>query len=63
LADIASSISKNGANILSANTETKGRKTVESFFAITVEDTEHLDRILSAIRKVKHIHEAIRIDH
>ena len=63
LADIASSISKNGANILSANTETRGRKTVESFFTITVEDTEHLDRILLAIRKVKHIHEAIRIDH
>ena len=63
LADIASTISKNGANILSANTETRGRKTVESFFIITVEDTEHLDRILSAIRKVKHIHEAIRIDH
>lgn len=63
LADIASSISKNGANILSANTETKGTKIVESFFIITVEDTNHLDRILSAIRKVKHIHEARRIDH
>ena len=63
LADIASTISKNGANILSANTETRGRKTVESFFTITIEDTEHLDRILSAIRKIKHIHEAIRIDH
>lgn len=63
LADIASNISKNGANILSASTETRGRKTVESFFTITIQDTEHLDRILSAIRKIKHIHEAIRIDH
>jgi GTP pyrophosphokinase len=63
LADIASTISKNGANILSANTETRERKTVEIFFTINVEDIEHLDRILSAIRKVKHIHEAIRIDH
>jgi len=63
LADIASTISKNGANILSANTETRERKTVEIFFTINVEDTEHLDRILSAIRKIKHIHEAIRIDH
>ena len=63
LADIASSISKSGANILSANTETRGRKIVESFFIITVKDTDHLDQILSGIRKVKHIHDVVRIDH
>jgi GTP diphosphokinase / guanosine-3',5'-bis(diphosphate) 3'-diphosphatase len=63
LADIASSISKNSANILSANTEARGKKIVEIFFTITVEDTEHLNRILSAVRKIKHIHDAIRIDH
>ena len=63
LADIASSISKSGANILSANTETRGRKIVESFFIITVKDTDHLDQILSGIRKVKRIHDAVRIDH
>lgn len=62
LADIASNISKNGANIISANTETMGKKVVESFFTITVEDTRHLNRVLSAIRKVKHIHEVMRID-
>ena len=28
-----------------------------------LEDTKHLNRILLAIRKVKHIHEARRIDH
>ena len=62
LADIASNISKNGANIISANTETMGKKVVESFFTITVEDTRHLNRVLSAIRKIKHIHEVMRID-
>jgi len=62
LADIASNISKNGANIISANTETMGKKVVESFFTITVEDTRHLNRVLSAIRKVKHIHKVMRID-
>ncbi len=62
LADIASNISKNGANILSANSETRGSKIVDSYFTIAVEDTEHLNRILSAIRKVKHIQEVRRID-
>jgi len=62
LADIASNISKNGANIISANTETREGKMVDSFFTIAVEGTEHLNRILSAIRKVKHIQEVRRID-
>jgi GTP pyrophosphokinase len=62
LADIAANISKNSANILSANTETRESKIVDSFFTIAVEDTEHLKRVLSAIRKIKHIQEVTRID-
>jgi guanosine-3',5'-bis(diphosphate) 3'-pyrophosphohydrolase len=62
LADITANISKNGANILSANTQTRESKIVDSFFTITVEDTDHLNRVLSSIRKVKHIQEVRRID-
>ena len=62
LADIAANISKNGANIISANTETRESKIVDSFFTITVNDTEHLNRVLADIRKVKHIQEVRRID-
>ena len=62
LADITSSISKNGANILSANTEIRESKIVDSYFTIAVENTEHLKRVLSAIRKIKHIQEVKRID-
>jgi GTP pyrophosphokinase len=62
LADIASNISKNGANIISASSEIRGSKIVESSFTIAVEGTEHLNRILSSIRKVKLIQEARRID-
>ncbi len=62
LADITSNISKNGANIVSANTETKESKIVDSYFTITVENTEHLKKVLSAIRKIKHIQEVKRID-
>jgi GTP pyrophosphokinase len=62
LADIAANISKNGANIISANTETRENKMVDSFFTITVEDTDQLNRILLSIKKIKHIQEVVRID-
>jgi guanosine-3',5'-bis(diphosphate) 3'-pyrophosphohydrolase len=62
LADIASTISKNGANIVSANTETRENKIVESFFTITVENTEQLRKVLSEIRKVKSIQEVRRTE-
>jgi guanosine-3',5'-bis(diphosphate) 3'-pyrophosphohydrolase len=62
LADITANISKNGANILSANTETRESKIVDSLFTIAVENTDHLNRVLSAIRKVKYIQDVRRID-
>ena len=62
LADITANISKNGANILSAHTETRHSKIVDSLFTIAVENTDHLNKVLSAIRKVKHIQDVRRID-
>jgi guanosine-3',5'-bis(diphosphate) 3'-pyrophosphohydrolase len=61
LADVVSSISKFGANILNASSETKETQMVESFFTISVEDKEHLEKILSAIKKVKHVQDAQRV--
>ncbi len=61
LADLAANISKNGANIMAANSETRGNNTVESRFTLAVRDTQHLDKVLAAIRKVKTITEARRI--
>ncbi len=61
LADIAEGISKNGSNILNASTETNDIQDVDSFFTISVENTEHLRRVLSTIKKVKHVHEVKRI--
>jgi len=55
LADVAATISKLGANILSANTKTDEDKTVEFLFTLAVEDTGHLRRVLSALKKVKHV--------
>jgi GTP pyrophosphokinase len=62
LADVASNISKNAANILSARTEANEDKTVTSLFTIAVEDTDHLHKVLSAIKKVKNVQEVKRIN-
>jgi len=61
LADIAEGISKNGSNILNATTETNNSRDVESYFTITVEGTDHLRKVLSTIKKVKHVQEVRRI--
>ena len=61
LADVVGNISKFGANILNASSETRDNKMVDSYFTIGVEDTNHLERILSAIRKVKLVQDVKRI--
>jgi GTP pyrophosphokinase len=61
LADVVGNISKFGANILNAKTETRENKMVDSFFTIGVEDTTHLDKIVSAVKKVKHVQEVKRV--
>lgn len=61
LADVAASISKNEANIINANSKTSENKTFEIFFTIAVEDTDHLERVLSDIKKVKLVQEVKRI--
>jgi GTP pyrophosphokinase len=61
LADLAANISKNEANILSVNTRTQDNKTVDSQFTLAVEGTEHLERVLTSIRKVKLVQAVKRI--
>ncbi|MBW1777238.1 MAG: bifunctional (p)ppGpp synthetase/guanosine-3',5'-bis(diphosphate) 3'-pyrophosphohydrolase, partial [Deltaproteobacteria bacterium] len=62
LADLAANISKNAANILSARSENRSDdETVTSFFTISVENTTHLDRVLADIRRIKNVHEVVRI--
>ena len=62
LADIASNISKNGANIIGANTVTRENKTVDSLFTLTVKDTDHLKKVLTDLKKVKLVVDAKRVD-
>ncbi|MFV9644624.1 MAG: RelA/SpoT family protein [Desulfobacterales bacterium] len=60
LADIAASISKHASNIVSARTETLENGVVETFFTIYVNDIDHLNTLLSEIKKVKLVHDASR---
>ncbi|MFC1857867.1 RelA/SpoT family protein [Thermodesulfobacteriota bacterium] len=61
LADLAANISKNESNILKVNTESRENKTVDSFFTIAVEDTDHLEKVLTDIKKIKHVQFVKRI--
>jgi GTP pyrophosphokinase len=62
LAEITASISKNSANIVQAHTETKENKMVDTFFTIAVEGTDHLNRVLTSIRKIKFVQDVKRLD-
>jgi guanosine-3',5'-bis(diphosphate) 3'-pyrophosphohydrolase len=62
LADIAANISKNGANILSANTITRENKIVDSFFTIAVGGTEHLKNVVSSLKKVRFVEDVKRLE-
>jgi GTP pyrophosphokinase len=61
LADVVGNISKFGANIVNARTETRDNKMVDSYFTIVVENTGHLEKIVSAIKKVKHVQDVRRV--
>ena len=61
LADVVGNISKFGANILNASSETRENRMVDSYFTIGVENTGHLERILSAVRKVKLVQDVKRV--
>lgn len=62
LADIAANISKNEANIQDVNTKTNSNKEVEILLTLSVDDTDHLDKVMSSLKKVKYVQEVKRID-
>lgn len=62
LADIAIAITKSGANIINSSTKTNDNGTAESFFTLTVKNTEHLHKLFSAIKKIKNIYDVNRMN-
>jgi GTP pyrophosphokinase len=61
LADVAASISKCGANILTAHSETNRDKIVSCYFMLTVENTGQLESVVSGLKNVKHVQEVRRL--
>jgi GTP pyrophosphokinase len=61
LADIASVISKQKSNILSAKTETQETGQSLFYFTLLVESTDQLRKIMTDIRKVKKVTDVKRI--
>jgi GTP pyrophosphokinase len=60
LADIANTINKCEANILTVHAETSDDKMVDGYFMISVENADHLNKILSALKKIKRIQSVSR---
>ena len=61
LADIATNITKSGANILSANTKTNDNQTVDSYFTLSVKSTEHLTRVVESLKHVRQVVDVKRL--
>jgi len=62
LAEITTMISKNGANILSANAEMQDNKSVIAKFTISVNNKDQLQKVISAVKKIKYVHGVERTD-
>ncbi|MBF0468720.1 MAG: bifunctional (p)ppGpp synthetase/guanosine-3',5'-bis(diphosphate) 3'-pyrophosphohydrolase [Desulfamplus sp.] len=61
LADFATTISKNGANINNAQSETSEYGNVRSYFTISVSSIDQLNKVMSELRKLKQVTEVKRI--
>ena len=61
LAEITTNISKNGANILTANTHIREDQMYDSQFTIAVQDKDHLRRVMSSLKKLKFVQSVVRV--
>lgn len=61
LADVTGYISKNGANIISAQSKVRDNRMVDTHFTLSVKNKKHLNKVMMDIKKVKRILEVKRI--
>ncbi|MBF0099554.1 MAG: bifunctional (p)ppGpp synthetase/guanosine-3',5'-bis(diphosphate) 3'-pyrophosphohydrolase [Desulfobacterales bacterium] len=62
LSDITSTITKNKINIIDVNSRLNDYHMVDCVITLSVSDTEQLNKIISAIRKVKYVKHVRRIE-
>ena len=58
---MAAAISKNDANILSLNTETRDDQTVDSVLTLGIKSTAHLGKVLTDLKKLKYVQSVKRL--
>ncbi|MFO7750056.1 MAG: bifunctional (p)ppGpp synthetase/guanosine-3',5'-bis(diphosphate) 3'-pyrophosphohydrolase [Desulfobacteraceae bacterium] len=61
LADVTSTISKNGANIMNAQVETTDYGTIQSYFTLSIESSEKLRKLMAEVKKVNQVKDVKRI--
>jgi len=61
LADITANISKNEANILDVNTKMIDNNGIEILLTLSVDNTHHLEKVLTSLKKVKYVQKVKRI--
>ncbi len=61
LADITANISKNEANILDVNTKMIDNNGIEILLTLSVDNTHHLEKVLTSLKKVKYVQKVNRI--
>lgn len=62
LADLTATISQHDANIVDVRSSIHDNKIVDSNFILSVTDTEHLTRVMNALRQVKGVQDLKRVD-
>jgi len=61
LADIAATISKQGTNILTADSTVRQNKSVDLFFTIMVKDTTQMESVIAALQRLKPVRSVRRM--
>ncbi len=62
LADIAATISKQGTNIVTADSAVRQNKSVDLFFTIMVRDTAQMEQVMAALQRLKPVRNVRRVD-
>jgi len=62
LADIAATISKQGTNILTADSTVRQNKSVDLYFTIMVKDTTQLESVMTALERLRPVRSVRRVD-
>ncbi|CAB4861278.1 unannotated protein [freshwater metagenome] len=62
MSDITRVLSEHHVNILTATVQTDSQRLATSRFVFEMSDTTHLDRVLSAVRRIDAVYDVYRVN-